>query len=196
MLRERTGEDVGGWNQRIAGLAPASEQALREWPAGQGVTGYPQALLVWEHFGYPDFLTADADTLIAAQYADRPHLRPVLEALPAALPALGPVTIQARKTYVSLVSPRRTFAVVQASTGNRVDLGPRLATARPGGRLLGAPNVGTETITVRIALPAPEDLDEEALGWLRQAYEESLQPGGTARPGRAGPAPGYLPGKG
>ncbi len=26
-----------------------------------GVTGYAQALLVWERFGYPDFLTADAN---------------------------------------------------------------------------------------------------------------------------------------
>jgi len=34
----------------------------------------------------------------AGQYADRPHLRPVLDTLLAALPALGPVTVQARKT--------------------------------------------------------------------------------------------------
>src|SRR2546430_8500252 len=55
-----------------------------------------------------------AGRLIADQYADRPQLRPVLAAVLAAVPALGPVTVQARKTFVSLVSPRRTFAVVQA----------------------------------------------------------------------------------
>jgi len=38
----------------------------------QGVTGDAQALLVWERFGHPDFLTAGADELIAGQYADRP----------------------------------------------------------------------------------------------------------------------------
>jgi hypothetical protein len=54
-----------------------------------------------------------AAQLIADQYADRPHLRPILDAVLAALPALGPVTVQARKTFVSLVSPRPTFAVVR-----------------------------------------------------------------------------------
>jgi hypothetical protein len=69
---------------------------------------------------------ADAgDQLIAGQYADRPQLRPILDAVLAALPALGPVTVQARKTFVSLVPPRRTFAVVQATTRTRVDLGLR-----------------------------------------------------------------------
>ena len=60
-----------------------------------------------------------AGQLIAGQYADRPQLRSILDAVLAALPALGPVTVQARKTFVSLVSPRRTFAVVQATTRTR-----------------------------------------------------------------------------
>jgi hypothetical protein len=105
LLGARTGEDVAAWNRRVAESGMDDEPALRAWLAEQGVTGYAQALLVWERFGYPDFLTADADALIAGQYADRPHLRPVLEAVLVALPALGPVTVQARKTFVSLVSP-------------------------------------------------------------------------------------------
>ena len=48
-------------------------------------------------------LVADAEDLIARQYADRPHLRPIFDAVIAALPALpGPVTVQARGTLVSL----------------------------------------------------------------------------------------------
>jgi Family of unknown function (DUF5990) len=53
----------------------------------------------------PDLLPADAAELVAGQYADRPRLRPVLDAVLAALPALGPVTVRARKTFVSLVTP-------------------------------------------------------------------------------------------
>jgi hypothetical protein len=117
-------------------------------------------------------LTAKARELIDGQYADRPHLRPVLDAVLAALPGLGPVTVQARTTLVSLVTPRRTFAVVQARTRNRVDL--RLDSTPPGGRLLAARDIGAAT--VRIGLSAPGDLDEEALGWLRRAYEENTAP--------------------
>jgi hypothetical protein len=182
LLLSRTGADVAAWNQRVAESGLGTEQALRAWLAGQGVTGYSQALLVWERFGYPEFLVADSGDLIEGQYADRPKLRPILDAVLAALPELGPVTVQARKTFVSLVSPRRTFAVVQATTKNRVDLGLRLDGTRPGGRLLPARDIGAATL--RIALTAPEDVDDEVLGWLRRAYDENTAPPAPRRPAR------------
>src|SRR5689334_22575684 len=40
----------------------------------------------------------DADALIEGQYADRPQLRPILDAALAVLPELGPVTVQPRRT--------------------------------------------------------------------------------------------------
>ncbi len=191
LLRSRTGQDVGAWNRRVARAGLPDEQALRAWLDGQGVTGYGQALLVWERFGYPDFLTADADELIAGQYADRPQLRPVFDAVLAALPAVGPATVQARKTMVSLVTPRRTFAVIQATTKTRVDLGLRLEHERPGGRLLAARDLGAAT--VRIALARPEDVDAEVLGWLRRAYTENAAPPPPRRPSRrAAPELGTL----
>lgn len=186
LLRSRTGQDVATWNRRAAEASLPDEQALRAWLDGRGVTGYAQALLVWERFGYPDFLTADADALVAGQYCDRPQLRPVLDAVLAALPALGPVTVQARKTCVSLVTPRRTFAVVQATTRSRVDLGLRLEHERAGGRLHAARDLGAAT--VRIPLTGPEDVDAAVLGWLRRAYQENAAPPPARRPSRR-PAP-------
>lgn len=128
-----------------------------------------------------------ADELIAGQYADRPHLRSILDTLLAAVPALGPVTVQARKTFVSLVTPRRTFAVVQATTKRRVDLGLRLDHARPGGRLLAAKG-GVGAATMRIPLTTPGDIDTEVLRWLRRAYDENAAPPPARRPARR-PAP-------
>jgi hypothetical protein len=129
---------------------------------------------------------AEAEELVAGQYADRPQLRPVFDAVLAALPAVGPATVQARKTMVSLVTPRRTFAVIQATAKSRVDLGLRLEHQRPGGRLLAARDLGAAT--VRIALARPEDVDAEVLGWLRRAYTENAAPPPPRRPARR-PAP-------
>jgi hypothetical protein len=171
LLLERTGEGVEAWNLRIAERDLADEAALRAWLTGQGVTGYAQMLLVMERFGYPDFLLADAEQLLDGQYADRPHLRPILESVLASARSLGPVTVQARKTYVSLVSPRRTFAVVKASTRRRVDLGLRLDGQQPGGRLQDGRRLGNGTINVRVALASPADLDDEVVALLRRAYE-------------------------
>jgi hypothetical protein len=170
LLQRKTGEGLEPWNRRVAELAPADKPALIAWLETQGVTGYAQTLLVWERFGYPEFLLASADALIDAQYADRPHLRPILEAVLAAAQSLGDVTVQARKTYVSLVTPRRTFAVVKATTRKRVDLGLRLDGQLPEGILLDGKPLGSDTIQVRIPLGEPSDLNEEALRWLERAY--------------------------
>jgi len=128
--------------------------------------------------GDPD----DAEELIAGQYSGRPQLRPVLEAVLAALPALGPVTMQSRKTLVSLSTPRRVFAVVQPTTRSRVDLGLRLEHEHPGGRLLAARDLGAAT--VRIPLTRPGEVDAEVVGWLRRAYQENAAPPPPRSPAR------------
>jgi hypothetical protein len=134
----------------------------------------------------PDYsdLSADDRELIEGQYADRPRLRPILDAVLALLPALGPATVQARRTIVSLVCPRRTFAVVRATTKDRVDLGLRLDDAEPGGRLRSAKGIGGGGATVRIALWRPEDVDDEVRGLMRRAYEENTAPPPARRPAR------------
>jgi hypothetical protein len=140
----------------VAGSGPAPAPPLRSWE--------------------------EAEELIAGQYADRPQLWPALDAVLAALPAIGPATVQARKTLISLLTPRRTFAVIQATTKSRVDLGLRLDHESPGGRLLPARDLGAAT--VRIPLTRPEDVDADVLGWLRRAYQENAAPPPPRRPAR------------
>ncbi|MGH7711697.1 MAG: DUF5655 domain-containing protein [Gemmatimonadaceae bacterium] len=82
----------------------------------------------------------------------------------------GVDTLQTRKTYVSLVGPRRTFARVQPTTKSRVDLGLRLD-KKPKGRL--QPSTIHETMHLQISLAAPADVDREVRECLRQAYEEN-----------------------
>jgi Domain of unknown function (DUF5655) len=171
LLKERTGEDVDVWNGRVKKESFNDEKALRAWLTKQGVTGYAQSLLVMERFGYPDFLLASADELVEGQYGDRPHLRPILDAILDAAAGLGEVTIQARKTYISLVSPRRTFARVQPTTKNRVDLGLRLDGQKPGGRL--QPSKIHDTMRLQISFTTRDEVDSEALDWLQRAYDRS-----------------------
>jgi hypothetical protein len=102
---------------------------------------------------------------------DRPQLRPIYDAIIENAGMLGRVTIQARKTYVSLVSPRWTFDRVQRTTRTRVDLGLRLEGSKPRGRL--RPSRIHDTMAVQIRLTAPEEVDAEVLEWLRRVYEEN-----------------------
>jgi Domain of unknown function (DUF5655) len=171
LLQERTGLDVTTWNQRIQAQHLKDEKALRAWLDEQGVTGYAQTFLVMERFGYPDFMQASADELIEGQYADRPQLRPIFEAILGAAAGMGDVTIQARKTYVSLVTARRTFARLQATTKQHVDLALRLEGQKPSGRL--QPSRIHASTPLQISLTTPEDVDAEVLDWLQKAYDQN-----------------------
>ena len=171
LLEERTGETVAAWNRRIAKEQFKDEKSLRAWLTEQGVTGYAQSFLVMERFGYPDFMLASADDLIDGQYADRPQLRPIADALLEAAASLGEVTIQARKTYVSLVTPRRTFARIQPTTRSRVDLGLRLERRKPSGRLQASKI--HETTPLQISLTSVDDVDADVLSWLQEAYDQN-----------------------
>jgi Domain of unknown function (DUF5655) len=171
VLERQTGEGVDVWKRRIGKQRIADERGLRAWLTKQGVTGYAQSLLVMERFGYPDFVLATADQLIAQQYADRPNLRPIYDAIVAAATRCGDVIIQARKTYVSLVTPRRTFARVQPTTRTRIDLGLRLDKRRPGGRL--QPSKIHETMRLQVGVTTVDEVDSEVKKWLQQAYAEN-----------------------
>lgn len=174
-LVRQTGHDVEWWNARVAEQASlGDEAALRAWLTDQGVTGYQQMLLVHERFGYPDFLLASADDLIEAQYADRPALRPILDAVIALASDFGEIDVQARKTYTSLYTPRRAFAAVRPTTKTRVDLGLRIDGVAPGGRLLDGSKTAGGSVNLRVPLATVDDLDDEAADLLRRAYHANL----------------------
>ncbi len=97
----------------------------------------------------------------------------ILEAILTRLASLGPVTVQARKGYVSLVTPKRTFAAVQPTTKHRVDLGLRLADQPLVGRVESAAAMGSSMVTHRIGLTSVDQVDDEVESWLRRAYEEN-----------------------
>jgi hypothetical protein len=171
VLEKRTGLGVEAWNRKISAQGLQDEASLRAWLTAQGVTGYGQSLLVMERFGFPDFLLASPEALIEGQYADRPELRPILEAVIAATAEWAGVVVQARKTYVSLVAPHRTFARVQPSTRARVDLCLRLEREQPAGRLQ-LSKIG-ETMRLQVGLASRDEVDSEVRQWLQRAYLEN-----------------------
>ena len=170
VLEKQTGEGLEAWKQRVAGSRLRDERDLRAWLSRHGVTGYARQLLVMERFGYPDFVRATADELIERQYADSAALRAVYEDVVKAAQACGDVIVQARKTYVSLVSPRRTFARVQRA-GTRVNLALRLDGQQPTGRLQRS-NIH-ETMRLQIPLGSVSEVDAEIRRWLKRAYVEN-----------------------
>ena len=172
-IEDLTGRSADAWIEglRGAGLGEASHADRRAWLMEQGV-GYNHtgAILWWMKNG--DAVRAGGDELIDRQYAGaKARLRPIYERAAPVIEAFGDDVVRGlRGTYVSFGRPKQ-FAIVQPSTRTRVDVGLRLPGAEPTERLLAAGSFGSGTITHRVALGAPEDVDAEVEGWLRAAYD-------------------------
>ena len=112
---------------------------------------------------------AGAD-LVEGQYAGaKAALRPVYERLVAAASALGDdVEIAPKKTGVSLRRSKQ-FALVEAPSARRVQLGLQLREHPTTDRLL----AGNDMCSHRVNLANVDEVDDELLGWLRLAFERN-----------------------
>lgn len=85
--------------------------------------------------------------------------------------AFGPdVSVSPAASYLSLVRGGRKFAIVQA-VGERMDLGVKLKGVAAGGRLEDA-GAWNAMVTHRIRITDGAQIDEEVMGWLKQAHDK------------------------
>ncbi|MBP2325597.1 hypothetical protein JOF56_005982 [Kibdelosporangium banguiense] len=181
LLKRQTGQGVDDWNVRIKETGIGSRDELMHWLKARNINGYAQQLLIMERFGYPDFLLKTAEELVDDQFAGREHLRPVFNEVIEAgvgIAQEGLVEVQARKTFVTLRTRRRKFAMVKPTTKTRVDLGLRIVELSSGHlrfaeRLQSAKLLRDDTMTHRIPLSRLEDVDDEVSYWLAVAYEQN-----------------------
>lgn len=113
----------------------------------------------------------------AAAYEDAAGLRPLYETLAALARDLGAdVRLKPCRTYVT-IARRSQFAVIQATTRTRVDLG--LSLRGIDCDLAPARNLGGgEVITHRISITESAGITPAVREWLRRAYELNARNGG------------------
>jgi hypothetical protein len=106
--------------------------------------------------------------LVDAQYAgSKAALRPVYERIVDAVGEFGDdVHIAPKKTSVSLRRDKQ-FAVIEAASATRLQLGINLRGAAATDRLRAAGGMCTHRVDVR----SLDEVDTELVGWLRGAYD-------------------------
>lgn len=114
----------------------------------------------------------EEENFVEAQYeGQKAALRPLYDALIAAVGQFGDdVEIAPKRTYVSL-RRNKQFALVQPGPG-RVDVGINLKGVEPDGRLEKSGSFNS-MCTHRVRVAGLDDVNDELLGWLRQAYEQA-----------------------
>lgn len=117
--------------------------------------------------------SSTAEDLIEAQYAGaKAQLKPIYDALLAAVQKFGSdVEIAPKKAYVSL-RRKKQFACFQPSTATRMDVGINLKGTAPTARLELSGSFNA-MVSHRVRITKEAEVDKELIGWLRKAYDAS-----------------------
>lgn len=174
-MARRTGATLDEWVARVReeGPDPLDQLAVRRWLEERWElpqnSRWAVARAAARDAGWEPLALEEQ---IDAQYqGPRAALRPVFDALRAALEELGDdVTMEGRASYVPFVR-RRQFAAVKAATRTRVDVGLRY-TDPPDSPLLRAAD-GPGQGTHRLSLEAGDDVGSEVEALLRAAWEQN-----------------------
>jgi hypothetical protein len=173
-LLEKTGKSIDEWAgiARETGLAKHKE-IVAHLKAEHGLShGYTNQIAL-NALKAVDAPEPGSDDLVSAQYAGaKATLRPIHDALTAAVKAFGPdVEFSPKKAYMSLRRSKQ-FGLIQPSTATRVDVGLILKGVEPLGRLEASGSFNA-MFTHRVKVNSLAKVDPELIAWLRRAYEEA-----------------------
>lgn len=168
-LAEKTGKSYEEWFAILetTGLQKHTE-LMNVLKSKHGVShGFANSIVLT--YRNRDVSQAD-DDLVDAQYTGaKAALRPICDALIAAATALGPdVEVVPKKTGVSLRRAKQ-FAVIEAPSAKRVQLGIQLKGDEPTERLL----VGGAMCSHKVNLADLAEVDDELIAWLAAAYDRA-----------------------
>lgn len=169
-MKEKTGKTLPQWLKitKASKLAKHGE-LVKLLKSEHGMT-HGFANLVAHKTLKSDAGSAGDTDLVAAQYAGKKEaLRPIHDALVAAVQKFGgDVELAPKKAYVSLRRSKQ-FGLIQPSTATRVDVGLNLKGVPPTERLEAAGSWNS-MCTHRVRVSSKKEVDAELKGWLKQAY--------------------------
>ncbi len=97
-------------------------------------------------------------------------LRPIHDALMAAIEGFGTFEVAPKKGYVSL-RRKRQFAMITPATNNRVEVGINCKSLHTDERLIEMP--AGSMCNYKVKVTQVDEVDEKLVGWIRQAYDNA-----------------------
>ena len=167
-LPDKTGKTLAAWFKALDKGRFEKHGEIMKWlKAENGVTHGFANLIAQQYLAQN---SGDTD-LVGAQYAGaKADLRPIYDAVLRTVQRFGnDVEVAPKKTYVSLRRSKQ-FALVQASTRDRVDIGINLGDAKPSGRLEKSGSFNA-MVSHRVRLHEKSDVDKDVRRWLKRAYD-------------------------
>ncbi len=170
-LAANTGRPLAAWTALVRGAGLEKHGEMVAWLKSKHGLGHGYANLVVHEARAAAAPPPAGDAAIDAWFeGDKAALRPIYDAVMAAVRGLGgDVELAPKKAYMS-VRRSKQFACVHPSTKTRLDLGLQLKGTAPAGRLEAAGSWNA-MVSHRVRIESVAQFDAEVRGWLKAAYD-------------------------
>ena len=170
-LEERTGKTFAAWINIARKLGTDKHGDIVAYLKLEGPMGHGYANMIAHEARKPDAVSEE-DPIDALYAGPKVALRPIYDAILKSVSTFGrDIEFAPKKTYVSLRRAKQ-FALVQASTATRVDIGINLKGVQPTGRLEAA-GTWNGMVSHRVRIGAVDEFDIDVKVWLKQAYDQA-----------------------
>lgn len=175
-IEAKYGRSIDEWKTLIRTTGLSGHKAVVDWLKAEHGMGHGHAGAL-AHGALSDGTPRppEADLIAGLFTAKKAHWRPVYDRLAATIEGLGDVQTFPKKGMVGFAAAgaKGQFVVLSPSTADRFDIGLKLKGIAPTERLGDAAGWYT-SMTHRLQLTSPDQLDDEVLGWVADAYKASL----------------------
>jgi Domain of unknown function (DUF5655)/Domain of unknown function (DUF4287) len=170
-LADKTGKSLDAWVALTKKQKLAKHRQIVAWLKSEHALGHGYANIIASAVLATVESPKGNDDLLTAQYAGvKAALKPIYDSLAKMIASFGDdVEFSPKKTYVSLRRSKQ-FALIQASTATRIDVGINLKDA-PAGARLGASGSFNAMVSHRVRLDNVQQVDSELRAWLKRAYD-------------------------
>jgi len=171
-LLEKTGKTLDQWKLLLSQQTFSKHGEYMTFLKKEHGITHGFANFITLKFREADAASSNVDDLVTNQYIGKENLKPIFEKLHRAITNLGAdIEVAPKKSAVSM-RVKRQFALIQPSTKKRIDLGLKFNDKPHGKRLETSGPFGT-MCTHRVQISNLEQIDDELLTWIKEAYEEA-----------------------
>jgi hypothetical protein len=167
------GRSIPEWMALMRASGLTSHKELVEWLKSEHGFGHGHANALVGFFLARGSERLTVEEQVASLFpAAKAHWRPVYDRLVAEIYSFGAVRTLPKNNLVGF-RVRHQFAMLQPSTPDRFDVGLKLRGVEATPRLEAA-GAWNSMMTHRVRVTDPNQVDEELLGWLHEAYDSAL----------------------
>ena len=171
-LLGKTGKSLAYWIKVVNQSKIEKHNAIIDYLKSEHGLTYGYANFVSLKSRKSDAASMDASDLLSDQYKGREDLKLIYDKLLLEIEAFGTdITITPKKDGVSVIR-KRQMALIKPATKTRIDLGLKLKGKPISERLENSGSFGT-MCTHRVRLTSTEDVDNELIEWLKEAYQKA-----------------------